>query len=675
MRPAQLPTDHAAFAGRQAEIARLTDLVTDGGDPRSTAVIGLIGGAAGIGKTTFAVHCAHRVARHFPDGQLFVNLRGFDPSGAALDPSDALRGFLVALGVPPRHVPAGLDDQTALYRSLLAGRRVLVLLDNARDEQQVRPLLPGVPGCPVVVTSRNQLGGLVAAEGARPLRLGLPDPGDIRESLARGLGAARTDAEPGAVDDIIRLCARLPLAVAIVTARAALNPDFSLTAVAAELRRTHGSLEAFTSADVASDVRAVFSWSYRALSTGAARLFRLIALHPGPDLSTHAAASLAGLPPPAARALLNELAAACLADEHVPGRFTVHDLLRAYASELVAAHDREEDRDAAYRRLLDHYGHTALSAGRWLTFQWTPPEIEPPGPAVSVEEITDHRMALRWFTAEHRVLNALILNGAGTGLDKATRRIAWGAQAFFACKEFWTESIAAQTAVLRDARRRGDRGEEARCLRTLGGVHAMRGRSRTAVNHLDQAMAAFEELGDPLEQARTQFSFAFVFHQDGRDHAALLRAERGLALARAGGHALTEAEGLNAVGWFRSVLGDHEHALSVCRESLQLLRGLEAVRPEACVWDSLGHIHHHLGRYDRALSCYERAIVLFREVADRRNEAGTLGRLGDTHRAAGRPHTARAAWTRALELLEELGRPGTEDLRAKLDSLGRARSA
>ena len=306
--------------------------------PGAAVVIVAIDGMAGVGKTALAVHWAHRVAALFPGGQLYVNLRGFDPNRSPVTPDEAVRGFLDALDVPPERVPATLEAQVGLYRSLLAGRRVLVLLDNASDAGQVRPLLPGAPGCVAVVTSRDQLAGLVTTAGAHPMTLDLPSADEARELLERRLGAARVAAESAAADEIIALCARLPLALAIVATRAATQPGLPLATLAAELRAAAGGLAEFTDPDLASDVRAVFSWSYRQLSPAAARLFRLLGMHPGPDIGLPAAASLAGQPAAEVRPLLTELARAHLI-ERAAGRYAFHDLLRAYAAELALALD------------------------------------------------------------------------------------------------------------------------------------------------------------------------------------------------------------------------------------------------------------------------------------------------------------------------------------------------
>jgi len=353
----------ASFVGRSGHLRALDALLQDQGAAPTAVVISAIAGMAGVGKTALAVHWAHRVAGRFPDGQLYVNLRGFDPGGAGLDPGQALHGFLEAFGVPPARIPEDLAAQSGLFRSLLAGKRMLVLLDNARSAEQVRPLLPGSPGCLAIVTSRDKLAGLVATEGARPLALDLLTAADARDLLARRLGADRVAAEPAAIACIIAACARLPLALTIAAARAATSPTFPLAAIAAELREAASALDPFDAGESATDVRTVFSWSYRALSAPAARMFRLLGLHPGPDVAVTAAASLAAVPPGQARALLAELTRAHLLAEHAPGRYAFHDLLRAYASELASAQECPADRASAVHRLLDHYLHREQRRG------------------------------------------------------------------------------------------------------------------------------------------------------------------------------------------------------------------------------------------------------------------------------------------------------------------------
>jgi transcriptional regulator with XRE-family HTH domain len=351
--PAQLPSDVATFAGRSRQLAQLDSVLGDvlidddarSGESTSTN-IAAVSGTAGVGKTALAVHWAHQVADRFPDGQLYVNLRGFDPSGQVMQPVTALRGFLATLGVPAEQIPAGPDAQAALYRSLLAGRQMLVVLDNARDADHARPLLPGTSSALAIVTSRDPLTPLVAADGARPLTLDLLSRDEARELLGRRIAPDRIAAEPEAVDAIITACARLPLALALVAARAATHPTFSL----AELGRLETS-------DVLAQVQAAFSWSYTALTPPAARMFRYLGLLADPEISAVAAASLTAAHVADARRSLSELTRTGLLVEHAPSHYRLHDLLAAYAGHLALAADPEDKRRIALIRLLDHYAH------------------------------------------------------------------------------------------------------------------------------------------------------------------------------------------------------------------------------------------------------------------------------------------------------------------------------
>ncbi|HYN94118.1 MAG TPA: helix-turn-helix domain-containing protein, partial [Pilimelia sp.] len=406
--PRQLPAAARAFAGRHAELRTLTTLAGSAAGRADGAVVAVIDGAAGIGNTALAVHAANREATQFPDGQLYVDLRGFAPAGAGpvrgLTPGEAVRGFLDALAVPVARLPATASALTGLYRSLLADRRLLVLLDNAADADQVRPLLPGTPGCLVVVTSRNRLTGLVVADGAEAVRLGPLTAGEGHALLIGRLGPERVAAERPAVDDIVRRCAGLPLALSIVAARAATAPRFPLAVLAGDLQDARQGLDALDAGEPSADLRSVLSWSVRELDAPAARLFRLLGLHSGADIGVAAAASLAGLPQRPVRRALAELCQVNLLAEHAPGRYSSHDLVRAYARELAHAQDPAPDRLAAVRRLLDHYLLTAVRAATTLDPHRAP--IVPAAAAVGItaEQPADYAAALAWLTAEHLAL-------------------------------------------------------------------------------------------------------------------------------------------------------------------------------------------------------------------------------------------------------------------------------
>jgi DNA-binding SARP family transcriptional activator/tetratricopeptide (TPR) repeat protein len=671
-RPAQLPPDVYGFTGRGEELRHLDRLLTaTGGRPADAAstVITAIHGTAGIGKTSLAVHWAHREADRFGDGQLYVNLRGFDPSGSPVAPVEAVRGFLEAFGVPPERIPASLEAQVGLYRSLLASRRVLVVLDNARDAEQVRPLLPGAPGCRVMVTSRDQLTGLVT-EGAHPLSLGLLSAAEARDLLARRLGPDRVAAEPHAADEIITSCARLPLALAIVAARAAAHPGFGLAALAAELRETAGRLDEFASGDPATDVRAVFSWSYRQLSPGAARLFRLLGLHPGPYVAARPAASLAGLPVGTVRPLLAELARAHLVAEHNPGRYALHDLLRAYAAEQAHALDTETERQAAMRRMLAHYVHSADGADRLLNPHRDDddrPELTPLPPGADPERVTDREQAVAWFEAERPVLLAAIRQVAG--FDSEVWQLAWTLRRFFSYQGHWHDSAAALNAALDAARRLADPRKQAFAHRFLGCDHILLGDHEVARGHLDAALDLYRRAGDSAGEANTHRHYSWLLEQQDRHREALRYAERSLDLFVAAGNRPGEGRALNAVGWFHAHLGAYGEALRYCRQALDLQEALGDRLSQAGTWDSLGYAHRHLGEHARAAECYQAAVALYREFGYRYSEADVLTSLGDTHRAAGDLESARADWQRALAVLDRLGHSDAEKVRARLNGL------
>jgi DNA-binding SARP family transcriptional activator/tetratricopeptide (TPR) repeat protein len=656
--PRHLPAPPPRFAGRTRELAELDYL-----HGSSRAVITVISGMAGVGKSALALHWAHRVAGRFPGGQLYVNLRGFDPGGTPTQPAAAIRGFLDGLGVPPERIPADPDAQAALYRSLLADQRVLVVLDNVRDADQVRPLLPGSPGCLAVATSRSQLTGLVATDGAHPLILDLLSPGEARELLADRLGRDRVAAEPDAVAEIITRCGRLPLALAITAARAATHPHLALSALAADLGSARGGLDALDTGDPVADVRAVFSWSYQRLGADAARLFRLLGRHPGPDLSEPAAASLAGVPQRLVRPLLVELTRAHLLTEHAAGRYTLHDLLRAYASELTSSRDRDDDRDAALHRLLDHYLHTAYRAARVrhpLRWRFVP---EGPGPGVAPEELTDEKQALAWLTSEHRVLLAAVRLAASTGHDRHACQLAWCLTDFLDWRGHWHDWAATQEVAIQAASRLGDPAAQALAHRGMAGAHFRRGDYDSAYRHLRRVISL--PLA-PADRAEVHVNLASVCARQGRHDQALDHARQALALHRAAGDRVGEGDALHAIGWAYALLGDYRRALRYGRQSLANAQELGNREGEAATWDSLGQAYQSLGDYPQAVGCYQHALELCRALSNRYYEASGLVHLGDAQAAAGDLAAARRVWRQALELLDELGHPEADQVRDKL---------
>jgi len=666
--PAQLPADAAHFTGR-ADHLRTLDKLLDAGTGAAVVVTALAG-TAGVGKTALAVHWAHRVRDRFPDGQLYVNLRGFDPSGTAAQPAEALGGFLDALRVPAHRIPAGLDAQSALYRTLLADKRMLVVLDNARDAEQVRPLLPGTARSLALITSRVQLTSLVATQGAESLVVDLLTGPEARDLLSRRIGAERTAAEPEAVDDIVASCARLPLAVSIVAARALIDPALSLTGLARELRAARTGLDVLTAGDAATDLRAVFSWSYRLLSAGARRLFRCLGRHPGPDFAASAAASLAGVPTAQATAYLTELCAAHLVTLTDGGRYLMHDLLRAYAAELSDAQDPQEDRRSAECRLLDHYVHTAYRAGGLLGPHRDPIALVPPGPGVTVDDLTDADEAAAWFSRERPALLATVRRSTRTGLDRYTWQLAWTLTAFLNMRGHLPDLVATQGAALDATERLADRRGQAFCHRILARGYAGMRRYDEAQVHYRQALDLFEELGDLAGKAHVHASFGWMLELQGRREDALAQDKRALELYTAAGHRLGRARALNMVGYSYAKLGDHVQAIAYCEQSLALNEELGDRYGAAATWDSLGYAHHHLGAHERAIACYEEALTRFREAGDRTNEAEILTHLGDAHEARGDAAGAGEVWRRALAILDDLESPDADEVRAKLDRAG-----
>jgi DNA-binding SARP family transcriptional activator/tetratricopeptide (TPR) repeat protein len=665
--PQQLPAAVGGFTGRGAELAELTRLLNQAGaQPAGTMVVSAIGGTAGIGKTALAVHWAHKVADRFADGQLYVNLRGFDPCGVPAAPEAAIRGFLDALGVPPEQIPPGPQAQAGLYRSLLADKQMLIVADNARDEQQVRPLLPASPASLVLVTSRNQLGGLAAAEGARLISLDVLSHAEAVQLLAARLGAARAAAEPGAVDQIASLCAHLPLALSVAAARAAARPGFPLGALAAELEDAAVRLDALDAGDPGSSVRAVFSWSYRQLTPDVAWMFRLLGLHPGPNITVPAAASLAAIAEADARRLLRELARALLVTEQVPGRYAFHDLLRAYAAEQSRHTDSDADRRDATVRVLDHYLHTAARAARLLVPAMEPVALAPPRPGTATGQPADHRQALAWFEAEHQVLLAANSVAAGSGFDSHAWQLPWAMTAFLQARGHWQEWAATQRMALAAATRLGDTAAQAVSARLLARACTDLGDHDQARGHFASSLTLYQQLGNRHGEAKVHDGLGFVAERQGRYADALGHDEQALRLYQATGDKANEAEALNNTGWHHGLLGDYQQARAFCRQAVTLSAKAGDRWIEGHAWDSLGYAEHHLGNLAEATACYQRALSLERVTGDRNSEAGTLTRLGDTHHAAGHLAQARQAWQQALAILEDMQHPDTSQVRAKL---------
>jgi DNA-binding SARP family transcriptional activator/tetratricopeptide (TPR) repeat protein len=663
--PAQLPAAIAEFVGRSEHLLYLDTALTRAS---TSIVICAISGTAGVGKTALAIHWAHRVADRFPDGQLYVNLRGYDPSGQIVSPIEAIRSFLDALGVPAEGVPRHPDAQAALYRTLLSDKKVLLVLDNARDAEQVRPLLPGTPSSVAVVTSRQQLAGLVATHHARPVTLGLFDADEARELLTGRTGTGRLADEPGAVDEVIRCCARLPLALAIVAARAATQPQLSASILAAQLHAARSTLDVLAADDVATDVRGVFSWSYQTLSRPAARVFRQLGLHPGPDMSVPAAASLAAVAPADVRPVLDQLVRANLISEPVPGRYVLHELMQAYAAEQADGIDPATDRLAARQRLIDHYLHASWDAVRQLEPQRALIALSPPAKSSCAVQIADRGEALAWFTTEQAVLATMVDYAITAGLDRHAWQLASALTTFLDRRAQPYDLARTQQTALAAAERLSDLSAQAYSHRHLARAYASMGDLDEGHTRMLRALELYRQAGDPVGQAQTHLSLAFVLERQVRCTEAMQHCRQGLELYQTVDDKRGQANALNGIGWYHTLLGDYAEGLRFCRLSLALHRESGSLSGAAAVLDSIGYTYQGLGRYTDAVTAYQQAIELFRELGDRWLEADTLHHLGNAHHANDRRDAARDAWRAALAILTDLGRPAAAEVQRKLDA-------
>ena len=662
--PRQLPAAVGGFTGRSAELAALTAMLNQARTP-GTVVISAIGGTAGVGKTALALHWAHQVADEFGDGQLYVDLRGYDP-GPAVTAAEAIRGFLDALGVPPERIPPDPQAQAGLYRSLISDKRILIVLDNAVDERQVRPLLPASPASLVLVTSRSQLDGLAAADGARLINVDVLSHAEAVHLLTARLGAGRAAAEPAAVDRIANLCACLPLALAVAAARAATRPGFPLAALASELAESAGVLDTLDGSDPATSVRAVFSWSTEQLSPETLRMFRLLGLHPGPDISVMAAASLADCPETLARRLLRELASAHLITERVPGRYAFHDLLQAYAAEQAHGTDSQDERDAAIRRVLDHYLHTSARADVLLDPASQPVVLAPPRPGAAVGQAADHSEAMTWFESEHQVLLAAITFADSSGFGRYAWQLPWAMASFLRMREHLQDWAATQRTALSAASRLGATAGQALSSRLLAWACILLGEHDEARGLLARSLMLYRLLGDCLGEAWVNYGLCVLADSQGRYADELEYAEQALRLYQAIGNKASEAVAVNSIGWSHGLLGDYEQALVFCRRSLALCAETGYRWLEGNVWDSLGYAEHHLGNYAEAAACYQHALSISQEVGHRSYAGEALSHMGAAYHAAGELAQAREAWQHALAILDGIQHPDADQVRAKL---------
>jgi tetratricopeptide (TPR) repeat protein len=663
--PQQLPPTTGQFVGRSMELSLLDELLGGAAEhPQPTIIV--IDGTAGIGKTTLALYWSHRIRNRYPDGQLHVNLRGFDP-GSPVDPEQALHGFLHALGVAATAIPADVDTKAALYRTLLAERRMLVVLDNARSSEHVRPLLPGTPTCTVVITSRDRLDSLIVREGAHRLSLDVLPHDDALALLARQITPARLAAEAAASDEIVRLCACLPLALSIVAARAANRARQPLTSLVDELRDMHGRLDVLGSPAADLDLRTVFQWSYTILPEPAARLFRLLGAHPGPDVDSYGCAALLGMTSQP-RVLLDLLVASHIITEQRPGRFGFHDLLHAYAREQYDCGGPAERR-AALDRLLDYYLNTAILANQHIqpcrTDELTRVEMVWPQP-----RIDSYAEAMAWFGDELPALQSMIMLAATHGFESHAWQLAWSFNVYLRRTGRRAERAAVHRIALDAALHAGDRTAYATTLRLLADALARLGQTRDSLDFLYTSLAEYHALDDADGMRQVHLSLTRVHEAEGHYVAALKHAEDALRLAHTAGNLLARADGLTAVSKQECLLGRHSRALSLGTQAFELYFQLGHSEGQADVLMNIGLAEHRLGRHDRAIAHYERSLKLDRQLGDRFWEAHALDHLADTHEAKGDHTQAHARRAEALAVLESLHHPDAESIRAKLTDHG-----
>ncbi|WHT18235.1 BTAD domain-containing putative transcriptional regulator [Crossiella sp. CA-258035] len=626
--PAQLPAAPRLFTGRAAELAGL-----------GVAGTSVVSGIGGIGKTSLVLHWAHANLAAFPDGQLYVDLRGFDPASPPMPPAVALRGFLDALGVLPAAVPVDEHAQAALYRSLVTGRRLLVVLDNARDSEQVLPLLPGSPSCTVVITSRHRLDGLLATHGARPVPLdALADP-DARDLLARYLGEARLAAEPEAVTALLDRCARLPLALGIVAARAATHPGFPLAALAEELREDR--LTALDSGELTASLRAVFATTYQALTPEAATLACLIAHAPGPDLSRPALLAMAADPQPAAtapqhatRALLRELTALHLVQEHAPARYRMHDLVRLHATERAAPDE------PALRRLLAHYLHAEDLAVEWPNLfaatelaaqrDWLP-ELTALSARLSrhLDERGHYDAALALHTLLLRTGHAELAGPAHIGIGLTHWR-----------RGDFEPAITSFTRALAVGRRRADDLVTGQALNGLGLAHWRLGQSDTALARHTEALALGRAAGIPHVEGYALVGIGFAAQWLGDYPSALSHHRMAVTVADSTGDADLECHARNGIGIASVGLDRLAEAIAQHEQALALARGRENRYAQAHSLTCLGLARHRAGDRAGALAPLRQGLATALEIGDGYQQARTHQLLAALHQDRGEPDQA-----------------------------------
>jgi len=669
--PRQLPAPPGLFTGRAAELAALDELLAPADDTRggTGSSIAVINGVGGLGKTRLALRWAHQHADGFPDGHLYVDLRGFDPAEPPVPAEVALRGFLAALGIPAGAVPQGVSAQTALYRSRIAGRRMLVVLDNARDTEHVTPLLPGSPSCVTVVTSRHRLAALVTAYGARSVQPSLLAPDEAFGVLADALGTARVAAEPAAIAELLTHCAGLPLALTILAARVGAHPDFPIAALAGELRNTADRLDALDGGEPAANLADVFDCSYRALDEPTARLFASLGLVRGPDLSTTWVAELVGTTSSRARILLRHLETVHLVEQHLPGRYRMHDLVRLYARDQARRTLSPAERTEAATRLVDACLRNAAAADRVLVPHRAAIDLEL-DPSVADLALPNQTAALTWFDTEHACLVAAQELAVEYGLRNRTWQLAWALSSYYSRQGRFTDDVAMWRIGHIAAERSADPAAAALANRFLGRALGRTGQYAQALRHLQRAVDLLTEIGDRFGAAHTYRSMSWMWAQQDDVQMALAHATEAAALYQELGEEAFLGDALDLIGGYHARLGDYELAPSNCERALALHRQYDNLEGEANVLDGLGYIAYRTGRPDVATEHYRAALTAHRELGDSVQEAETLVHLGEVYASTGQSEDAVRAWQEALDLYRDQCRTAdAAETEAKLAAL------
>lgn len=663
--PRQLPHDIAKFTGRQAELTKLDALLRKrGGAP----VIVSIDGAAGIGKTVLALHWAHRVADRCSDVQLYLNLRGYGP-GEPVTPDAAAEALLRDLGVPGDAIPSDVDERSALLRSKLAERRPLVLLDNALDAGQVRPLLPGTSAL-VIVTSRNQLRGLSVRDGAHRVTLHPMTHAQAIDLLAAAIGPHRVAAEPAAAARLVRLCDYLPLALAIVAERA--HRSESLADVVLALEDEKARLDNLGSGedDPHTDLRAALSWSYRALRSSAASMFRKLGLLPANDIGLDAAAALSGLPRGRAKDALDQLIATNLLEQPRPGRYQLHDLVRLYATNMAAAHERQDERDESVARVLDWYLHATVAADTILIPHRNRDFLAPYKARVPVPVFADPREAAAWFEEEYDSLRSITAWAGAHGWGGHAWRTAMASTTLFDSAVPWREGLNFYSTALAGATAAGERVGEAYLLNSVGCIHLDKDESARAKACFEKALARFRDLGIRRGQGMTLGNLSMADSKLGNGDSARDYARQALELYEHLDYPRGVTQNLDNLGIALTISGDYEQAVASHLQAHQCYLRTGDVMTEAFNQHNLGLAYAGLDDTPRAVRAMRTAITMHRTTANRRWEAAVLADLGKVLDTAGHPRIARGVLTSAMTTMLELADPRAKVLQATLDSLG-----